>query len=70
MIKRYFAFRSRNARPPVRLGIHAARWGALACLLGFGVLAIPVLQGARMTEAPDGNDAWSELQRLGFEAAR
>lgn len=31
--------------PPVALNVRAARWGALACLLGFAIMVGPIVRG-------------------------
>ncbi|WP_308916725.1 hypothetical protein [Jannaschia sp. LMIT008] len=52
MIGRYLEWRLRKARPPVALGLRAARWGAVACLAGIVIAAFPVAEGWR--DARDG----------------
>ncbi|KIT16824.1 hypothetical protein [Jannaschia aquimarina] len=72
--RRYLDWRARTARPPVALGVRAARLGALACCIAIAILAVPVWQGHRIAERggplPTGTDSWSELQRLGMEMAQ
>ena len=38
MIRRYLEWRTARARPPVRLGVRAARYGALAFAIGLAVI--------------------------------
>ncbi|WP_179380848.1 transglycosylase domain-containing protein [Jannaschia marina] len=45
VVRRYLAWRTRTARPPVRLGTRAARFGALAVLLAVAIIAWPVVSG-------------------------
>ena len=70
MLERYLAWRTARARPPVRLGTRAARWGALAVALSLAVVAVPFLQGVRMggdlAPAPRGDSAWVEVMRAGY----
>ena len=60
----------RPVEPPLTLGVRAARWGALACLIGLGIVAVPFVQGYRMggnlTEAPVGDGLWHDLMRDGW----
>ncbi|UWQ21101.1 hypothetical protein [Jannaschia sp. W003] len=59
--------------PPQRFGTRAARWGALACAVGLGVMLAPVASGWRAAgagePAPAGGSAWADLRRAGWEMA-
>ena len=43
--RRYLSWRERTARPPIALGVRAARWGAAACVVAAALLVIPISRG-------------------------
>ena len=71
MLDRYLGWRTRRAGPPVTLGQRAARWGAVAFLIGAVVLLVPVVQGYRDpqgTALPDPTP-WEALKQMGRDMA-
>ena len=47
VIQRYLDWRTRTARPPAKLSVRAARYGALATLIAALVMGIPFYDGYR-----------------------
>ena len=45
MIQRYLDWRTARARPPVVLSVRAARYGAVATLIGLGMILAPMYAG-------------------------
>ncbi|MGB3407889.1 MAG: hypothetical protein WBA67_10380 [Jannaschia sp.] len=58
---------------PLSLSTKSARYGAVALVLGIGILMIPVVQGylaGRAGEAaPEATDGWAEMRLFGWELA-
>ena len=69
LLARYLRWRTARARPPLSLAERAARYGALAVLIGATILAIPVVQGYR--EGPTfpvlNPSPWEALKQMGHE---
>ncbi|WP_299645798.1 hypothetical protein [uncultured Jannaschia sp.] len=69
LLARYLGWRTARARPPLSLAETAARYGAVAFLIGAAILAIPVVQGYR--EGPVfpvlDPSPWEALKQMGRE---
>ena len=69
LLARYLRWRTTRARPPTSLAETAARYGALAVLIGAAILAVPVVQGYR--EGPTfpvlDPSPWEALKQMGRE---